>query len=891
MVNPRLSPEQLLHRVEQEQLKEGRGKLKIYLGAAPGVGKTHAMLHDAIEKRSKGLDVLVGVAESHGREDIDFLLQDLEKLPRLDVDYRGTTCKEFDLDAALQRHPALILVDEMAHTNAPGLRHEKRWQDIKELLDKGIDVYTTLNVQHIESLKDDIARIIQAPIKESVPDSMIEMADTIELIDLPPEELLKRLQDGKIYYPAQADLAKEHFFRRGNLIALRELALRITAERVGTDVLLYRQDEGIKKIWPVQDKILVCVGPRPESRSLIRSAKRIASSLQAEWMAVYVDRPHVRSSVQIRNAAIENLRLAELLGAETHILTGFDIVKEVMNFATDQNVTQIMIWKHNLTRWQSFFVRNLSDELVRQSGDIDVYIKTGEKTTSSIEKTPGPKSSTLKAYAIAFGMVSMATFINYFLSPLATPSSLVIIYLLGVVLTALLGHMGPAVFALILSVFAYDFFFITPSHSFALPNVSHFVALMVMLVVGQTISYLTIFGRRQSDSLRMTQKQTQALYTLNRQLNSTHGINNLLDLGTNYIAKVFDSEVVAFVPKKNRLKMHQSTPPKPELSVKEQSIAQWVYDMNQAAGLGTDTLAFSKAIYLPLAASSGPIGVVRVEPKEQQLLSPEQMKLLESCVNQLALSVAVARLQEKESREHLQIETDRARTSLLRAIFHDLCFPLKRVITALNSLKKIEGAKLRIIEQNIDLEVEKLNRLNNDLYLIIQLETEELQLAKMHCSLKKIINAVLKVCQESLKDRTINMNIPEDMPSILLDNKLIQQVFIHLFDNAVKFSPPKTPINIFVHTEHRKAVITIEDYGSGIPFEEKHKVFEKFYRGKHVITEQGLGLGLAICQKIIKAHNGQIWVESIESKGAIFRFTLPMLKEHYMEQEHDDESI
>lgn len=376
MSNERPSPEEFLQRAQKEASQENRGKLKIYLGAAPGVGKTYSMLHDALEKRTHGLDVIVGVVESHGRQEIKHLIENFETLPHKTVPYRERRYLEFDLNAALQRHPGLILVDELAHTNMPGMQCEKRWQDVTVLLDHGIDVYTTLNVQHIESLNDDVAQIIQAPIHETVPDFMLERADTIELVDLPPEDLLIRLQEGKVYFPKQAALAKEGFFRLGNLIALRELALRITAERVDTEVLWYRQSEGIKEIWPVNDKILVCVGPRPETLKLIRAAKRLASSLRAEWLAIYIDTPSQHTE-HARNRAIQHLQFAGILGAETHILSGADIVKEIIHFAHEKNVTQIMICKNIMTRWRTWFRRNLADEIVRHSGEIDVFIMTG----------------------------------------------------------------------------------------------------------------------------------------------------------------------------------------------------------------------------------------------------------------------------------------------------------------------------------------------------------------------------------------------------------------------------------------------------------------------------------------------------------------------------------
>ncbi|MBL7478456.1 sensor histidine kinase [Legionella bononiensis] len=879
MVNQRLSPEQLLQQINEEELKERRGKLKIYLGASPGVGKTYSMLHDALEKRSKNLDVVVGVAESHGRVDINAMLEQLEIMPRQTINYRDRECQEFDLDAALKRHPGLILVDEMAHTNVPGLRHEKRWQDIKELLDKGIDVYTTLNVQHIESLNDDVARIIQAPIKETVPDSMIERADAIELIDIPPEELLKRLHEGKIYFPKQAELAGEHFFRKGNLIALRELALRITAARVGSDAQVYRHDAGIKEIWATNDKILVCVGPRPEVQSLIRSAKRIANSLQAEWIAVYVDTPKLRSSSQQRNSAIQNLRLAELLGAETYVLTGFDIVKEIINFSREQNVTQIIIWKHVLSRWQSWFRRNLSDEVVRQSGDIDVYIITGEETKSQPVKSTIPHSFSWKSYGISIGIVAFVTVTNILIEPVMTSSNLVMMYLLGVTVTALCGQIGPSILASVLSVLSFDFFFVPPVNSFEVSDVEYFFTLLVMLLISQIISNLTILARRQAESSRITQSQTTALYTLNRQLTRTRGVNHIIELGTNFIAKVFNSDVLILIPINDRLMPSSDDLSQNSLDLKEYSIAQWVYEMKQPAGLGTDTLAFSNALYLPIMSSVETIGVLRIQPKDGHLFTPEQMKLLESCINHVSLALEVDRLQEKERRKDLEKETDKARTALLQSIVHDLSSPLKQVIKAVNSLKKIEGAKVRIIEEHIDYEIDKLNRLNTNLHLIIQLEAEKIPFNKTPSSLIDVINSVIESSKNILKERTVQTNIPENLPLVLVDQHMIKEVFIHLFDNAIKYSPPKTPIYISVHIKDYQLVVSIEDFGSGIAHEEKSKLFKKFYRGKGVLTEHGLGLGLAICQKIIAAHDGQIWVENVENKGAAFRFTLPIVKD------------
>ncbi|WP_058533440.1 sensor histidine kinase [Legionella saoudiensis] len=875
MPQSRPNPDHLLQRITEEERQEHHGKLKIYLGASPGVGKTHEMLHDAYEKKQQGLDVVIGIAESHGREEIESFLHNFEIIPRKPVPYREKTYDEFDLDAALQRHPGLILVDELAHTNTPGLRHAKRWQDIKELLERGIDVYTTLNIQHIESLKDDVAQIIHAPIIETVPDSMIERADTIELVDLPPEDLLKRLQEGKIYIPQQAEFAREHFFRKGNLIALRELALRVTAERVGSDVLWYRHGEGVKEIWPIKDKILVCVGPNPETMKLIRAAKKLATHLQAEWVAVYIDIPQKNSGA--RGQAIKNLRLAELLGAQTHVLSGFDIVKEILRFAHEQNITQIMIWKHIRTRIRDWFYRNLTDEIVRQSGDIDIYIITGHNSKSASPKTKAPlRKRPWKVYGLAVVVLPLITLFNFALEPYLDTVNLIMIYLLGVTFISLCGRRGPALFASLFSVIMCDYFFISPRYSFAISDIQFFITLIIMLVVSQTISYLTILLRHQEESSRFTQHQTTALYAFSRQLIRSRSIKKLLNFGVEYIAHTFDSDVMALMPKKNQLAVQVSFPASMRLDAKEQSIAQWVFDMGQPAGMGTDTLSLSKALYLPLASASGVIGVLRVQSKDQQLFTPEQRGLLDSYVNQMSLALEIDLLHEKNRKKELEMERDRARISLLTSIYHDLSFPLKSVTNVINGLKNNRKAKLSVIESNMDHEINKLNHLNNNLYQMICLETEGVNLKKALCSLEEIIEAALKISSELFEKRPIKLTIPEHMPLINVDAQYIQEVLMHLLDNAIKFSDPKSQIRLSAQITTINLIVSIENMGLEIDAAEQDELFKKFYRSKEALEEHGLGLGLSICEKIISAHQGTIWVENLPSKGAVFRFALPI---------------
>jgi two-component system sensor histidine kinase KdpD len=886
----RPNPDKLLQRAESEERQDERGKLKIYLGAAPGVGKTHEMLHDAFAERTKGLDVVIGVVESHGRQEIEWLVRDFEPIPQQVVNYHGKQLLEFDLNGALNRHPALILIDEMAHTNAPGLRHKKRWQDIKELLDRGIDVYTTLNIQHIESLNDHVAQIIHAPIKETIPDSMIELADTIKLIDIPPEELLKRLHEGKVYFPEQATLAAELFFRKGNLIALRELALRTTAERVGAQVSSYRQDQDIKVVWPTREKILVCVGGGNESLKLIRAAKRMASSLQSEWIAVYVDMIHINFLKENRHRAIQNLRLAEQLGAETRILTGSDIVNEVMNFAREQNVTLIMIWKHIRKRWQHLFFRSLSDEIIRHSGEIDVYIMTGvqdlvkqdKSQDKSQEKIQGKRINSWWAYGVSITVVGLATIVNFFLYPYFSASNLIMVYLLSVTMVALLGKMGPSILASVLSVLSYDYFFIPPFYHFVVTDIEYFFTLTVMLIVSQIISQLTILTQRQADIALLTEHQTSALYTLSRKLASTRGIDKLLNTGISYIASIFNSEVLALLPQNDHLVIRAKCRTTQELDEKEQGVAEWVYELGQMAGLGTDTLSFSNALYLPLLGSQRVIGVLRIYPAQPEYLTlPEKIQLLEACANQIALALEVDHLQEQAKNSELKIETDKARGMLLQSVSHDLRAPLVAIIgaasTQIEMAKKLNARDIEKLGKDIYLEAEQVSRLINNLLQITYLEAEKVKLQKKLSSLKNIITLVIQTSKKQLGKRAVQVEIPDDLPLIPLDSTLMQEVFINLIDNAIKFTPTKSSIEISVVIMKEEVMVSVRDHGPGIMPDEVDVLFEKFYRGRMLTEERGLGLGLAICRSIIKAHGGKIWAENVNEGGAVFRFTLPIL--------------
>jgi two-component system, OmpR family, sensor histidine kinase KdpD len=648
MEEQRRNPEILLAQLKAQEKQEEGGKLKIFLGAAPGVGKTYAMLQEGSLRKNQGVDVVVGLVETHGRQETGKLLSGLEVLPKQNIEYKGQVLQEFDLDAAIKRKPGLILVDEMAHTNAPTCRHAKRWQDIQELLNRGIDVFTTLNVQHLESLNDVIQQIIGVKVRETLPDSMLEEAE-IELVDLPPDDLLKRLAEGKVYFKEQAKLAIKNFFKKSNLTALRELALRVTAEQVNMDVMTERKFQDTQEMWATTDKLLVCVGPGEGSAKLVRAAKRLANSLHAEWMAVYVDAPHLNLTQEQKDNVSQNLRLAEQLGAETLVVGGDDLVAEIIRVARERNVTKIVISKHVRPQWRNLLKGSLVDQLIRNSGEIDIYVMRADEQFARESKAvkTHPVPIFWLGYIFAALVVAACTSIAFLIHSSFTFSNLIMVYLLGLVIVAGLGRYGPSLFASLASVLALDFFFVPPIYSFMVKRTEYIFTFIVMLVIGNVISYLTIKIRQQAERSRLREKRTYAILALTKELASHRGLAELLQIATQQIAEVFDSEVLALLADQNEvLKVVAGYPKTLELEDKEISVAKWAYDMEQSAGLGTGTLPYSDAIYIPLTAAKATLGVLRIKPLyPKQFFEAEQMDLLKAFINQTALAIEVDRLE------------------------------------------------------------------------------------------------------------------------------------------------------------------------------------------------------------------------------------------------------
>ncbi len=882
MEEHRPDPDQLLQRVHEEEERKREGMLKIFFGAAPGVGKTYAMLEAARQKKREGVDIVVGLVETHGRRETEMLLEGLEILPRRDVEYRGAVLKEFDLDSALRRKPAIILVDELAHTNAPGSRHKKRWQDIYELLGAGISVYTTVNVQHLESLNDVVLQITGVNVRETVPDFLLDRADEIELIDLPPDDLLQRLKEGKVYMPEQAAAAIENFFRKGNLIALRELALRRTADRVDEQMRDYRQDKGIKAIWPAGERILVCVGHNPRSIRLIHAARRLAAGLRAEWIAAHVESPsRVRSSESDVKQLADHMRLAESLGAETVTLSGQRMSEEILTYARSWNVSRIIVGKPTHARWKDKLFGSPLDEIVRGSGDIDVYVISGDAAEQPhLHPSPrtGARAWRKREWLWSLLTVSVCTGVARLMLPYFERLDIAMVYLLGVVFIASRTSTWPSLFATVLSVAAFDFFFVPPYFTFAVSDVRYFVTFIVMFIVSFVISSLTLRVRRQAEAARLRERRTAGLYNLSRDLVRERGAERISGIAMKHIGEMFDCTVAFLIADdQGRLAPAGDGPFAFSPDQQELSVAQWVYEHRQPAGLGSDTLPGAKALYLPLVASGGAIGVVGILPRTAtEGFEPEQFHYLEAFANQSAIAIERSFLGEAAQRALLKAETESLRNTLLSSISHDLRTPLSAITGAATTLLENDmaldtTARLDLL-QTVQEEAEHLNLIIKNVLDMTRLESGAIKVNKEWQSLEEILGVVLNRLGDRLKDHPVAVKLPGNLPLIPFDGLLIEQVLMNLFDNAIKYTPKGTPLELTASESFYTVTVELADRGPGIPPGEEERIFEKFVRGRGV--GGGVGLGLAICRTIIAAHGGKIWAENREGGGAAFRFTL-----------------
>ena len=877
----RPDPEALLARVKDEEARQRRGKLKIFFGAAAGVGKTYAMLEAGRDERADGRDVVVGYVETHQRAETDALLAGLETLPLWNVEYRGTTLREFDLDGALARRPALILVDELAHTNAPGSRHAKRWQDVLELLDAGIDVYTTMNVQHVESLNDVIAKITGVVVRETVPDSVLEQADDVELIDLPPDDLLERFREGKVYVPDQAQEAIKNFFRKGNLIALRELALRRTADRVDAQMRVYRREHAIEKVWPVTERLLVCVNASPLSARLVRATKRMADRLDAPWIAAYVETPaQLRMPQEDKDRVVQTRRLAEQLGAETVTLSGRTMSEAILGFAHDRNVTKIVVGKPRRSLWQRMLLGSIVDALVRGSGDIDIEVISGEREDATpiapVRRRAIPTE--WAPYVWATAVVALASGVAWLTLPFFELANLVMVYLLGIVVVATRYGQGPSLLSSVLSVAALDFLFVPPVYTFAVSDVRYLFLFAVMLVVGLVTSSLAARIRTQADAASQRERRTAALYAMSRELASARGVEPLLAIAVRHISEVFRSPVVVLLPGAGG-SLDAWSGGQFKLDANDVGVARWVHEHHQPAGLGTATLPGASALYLPLQAPRGPVGVLGVRPPDGHAFdAPDQLHQLETFSNQTALAIERAQLADEAQDAQVRIETERLRSSLLSSVSHDLRTPLATITgaasTILESGSQLDAQARQELLESVREEAERLNRLVQNLLEMTRLESGALQLHREWHPLEEVIGAALSRLGKKLSGRRVHTSVPSDLPLVPIDDVLVEQVLVNLLDNAIKYTPAESPIRIMATSTDEAVTVEIADHGPGLPRGEEDRIFEKFYRAQPD-RGRGSGLGLAICQGIVKAHGGRIWAQNLPEGGVAFLFTLP----------------
>ena len=873
----------MLRRVQEEEAREKRAKLKVFFGAAPGVGKTYAMLAEAQERRAEGLDVVIGVVETHGRSETAALTEGLEILPRIELAYAGQFMPEFDLAAALQRRPGLILMDELAHSNVMGSRHAKRWQDVMELLDAGFDVYTTLNVQHLESLKDVVAQITGVLVRENVPDTVLERADEVELVDLPPDDLLVRLKEGKVYLPDQARHARDHFFRKGNLLALRELALRHTAESVDAQMRRYMASEGIHKTWAAGDRLLVCVGPGELSERLIRGTRRMAGALGAPWLALYVEsRKHLRYTEADRTRIEDNLRLAEKLGGETAVIEGGgSLDDDILTFARDRNITKLVVGKPSRPRWMELVMGSTVDDLIRHSGDIDVYVISGEPgrepAAPLLRRTI---TSPARNYLLSALVVVISSALAALIFRRTELADIVMVYLLGILIVATRFGRGPSLLASILSVAALDFLFVPPYLTFVVTDFRHVGTFAVMLLMGVVIGNLTERIRAQARLARGREQRTHALYRLGQELARSAGSAALVASAIQNVATQFQGQGVVLQPDEHGRLQTPDHPMAFPLNEQELGVAQWVFDHAEPAGLGTLTLPGARATYLPLRGVAGPIGVMGVLPEgAPRWVEPDQRQLLEAFATQTALALERALLAEQGVKDRRRADEERLRNALLSSVSHDLRTPLGvitgAVSTALETPDLPEPARRELL-QSAQEEAQRLHRLVSNLLDITRLEAGSLELHTEWTPLEEVVGSALNRRELATEVHRVRVSLPADLPLVAMDGVLMEQLLLNLLDNALKYSPPGSPVDIKAWAAGKSLTLSISDQGPGIPSGEEERIFEKLARGQAASNRPGAGLGLAICKGIVTAHHGRIQAVNHPQGGAQFLVTLPL---------------
>ncbi|MTJ82145.1 MAG: sensor histidine kinase KdpD [Telmatospirillum sp.] len=880
----RPSPDALL----VEAQKESRGRLKIFLGAAPGVGKTYAMLEAAHERRKDGIDVVIGVVESHGRRETERLVRGLTVLPAKTVEYRGRLFQEMDLEAILARRPQLVLVDELAHTNVPGCRHIKRYQDVDDILAAGINVYSTLNIQHLESLNDVVERIAGIKVRETLPDSVLSTADEIELIDLPPEDLLKRLSEGKVYVPEQARRAVSNFFSAGNLTALREMALRHAAERGDAQMLSYRRTHAISGPWPTRERIIVCVGDDTASARLVRTAKRVAERRSAPWVAVYVETSgHNDLPEPQKDQIAQTLRLAEQLGGETVILQGEDVAAEVVAFALERNASQIVVGRQGRKSWLRLLTggRSVTDRILAQSDAFDVLLVGGEdveKPNKTFETRSPEQTIPWPSYAVAAVGVGLATGLGSLIDLWLPVPNISVTFLVAVMLIAMKLGRGPAIFASVASFLSFNFFFTEPRFSFAISDSQNILTIVFFLISAIIVSNLASRVQLQVDASKTSARRTANLYEFSRKIAAGATQEEVLWAVVHHVAATIRGKSLVLLPDGNRLVIAAGYPPEDQIGDKDAAAADWTWANGRPAGRGSTTLPAADWLFLPLKTARSPVGVLGVQMAGQEFLSPEDTRLLEALADQAAVAIERTTLVADVEAARLATETDRLRSALLSSLSHDLRTPLVSILGAASSLinygETLDARDSRDLATTIQDEAERLNRFVQNLLDMTKLGSGALKPNADWADLHDIVHGAVERSDKLLRGRQIKVDIDPKLPLLCLDPILMEQVFFNLLDNACKYSPPGSLVTVWARPGRDQALIEVCDQGAGIPEAAREKVFDMFYRVEAADSQSaGTGLGLAICRGIVEAHGGSIKAEpGLNGAGTCIVIHLPL---------------
>jgi two-component system sensor histidine kinase KdpD len=943
MPESRPDPAEVLARVQREEARagaadglpgSGQGRLKIFFGMAPGVGKTFAMLAAAQRMAAQGVDVVAGVVETHGRAETEQMLLGLDILPRRQVAYSGTILTEFDVEAAILRRPDVLLIDELAHTNAPGSAREKRWQDVQACLKAGVNVYTTLNVQHLESINDIVTQITGVPVRETVPDSIFDEADEIELVDLPTEVLHERLKAGKVYLGENAARAvdpEDGFFRKGNLTALRELALRRTAAWVDSEMRRYKQDRGIRAVWPAGERIVVAISPSPMAGKLIRAAKRMAAGLHADLLAVYVETPRTNNlSNADRDRLAQHMRLAESLGATTTTLIGDNAARKLIAFASSRNVGKIVVGKTERPRWKEAIFGSFIDNLIRESGDIDIYVvrgtdagseshgRSGETHPASgrvLESSRGSLASRAARFGGAPLIVAAASLIAlvFFKPPDLSEEALILLG--GIVVCAVWCGRGPAAFASALSVLAFNFFFTEPRYSLAFNDPGYLLTFGVMLAVGLIVGSLAARTREQAFAARDRERQTAALYALSRELAAAQDAASVATVAARHVHDLLSVDVIVAVPGPGR--------PSPALDVlafggapdwfeedaggRERGVAQWALDHARTAGIGTQNLPASGGRYVPLVGAGSKLGLLGLHPRvpnpgpeESQSFDAPSLSLIEAIASQVASALERVSLGESRQAARLEAERERLRSAMLSSVSHDLRTPLASITGAASTLQQSMGAdpadtggidthtRTSLLSTIVE-ESSRLNDIIANLVFATRLESGAIALNREWTTLEEIVGVGLARHRTELAARPFRVHLPAELPMVRVDNAMLPQVVHNLIENALRYTPAGTPIAVSAWATDAHVVVKVSDEGPGLADDEAAKVFQRFYRGRaskaasaptgQPASSTGMGLGLTICEGIIRAHGGRIWAEPNSlhpPNGVAFLFSLPL---------------